>query len=573
MGSNNGKCIKKSNSNPTINNIIVGPEFSDLENQLYDIQEQNKVNINDYNEDNVSSLHTYNSKNASEEVTVSPEKPVNNELTSIDNIADQLNNIEALYCEIEREENVLKVIEESLKKLERSTESPEKISSAKQIFNEKFGLIDSSLKKKNEKLSELLVIKNSNNKYGILHRSEIDTIIRQRTTVSNDLQPKQDSESPPPVTESLNDTKQAENCSETENSVAYSAIHNSNSFDGNARIRGFSFGNNTFNDKKNENVEHNNNNNVYYGKIKKTTYSEVYNILEELFHKQSNNSLILDIIIIYIKCQKMLYIEAKTFCEGKLYKLMLPAIFISALTSILSLAMSSVSWGPILISCISGINSFILALISYLKLDGKAEAHKISAHKFDKLQSYCEFKSGQLLLTDNINLKEVTKDNNDTKKKDCKCDKVETIDDIIKGIGEKVKEIKETNNFILPEIIRYKFKDIYASNIFGDVKELQNTEYTLINELKNKINKVRLCENKLIQLYQQNSDNTHKTIEEEEYEQLLDQLELEKQSQIKAIILYKNNYIKLYNEYKKEINDYIKTSMDKRIHWCTMLKT
>jgi len=559
MGSNNGKCIKKSNSNPTINNIIVGPEFSDLENQLYDIQEQNKVNINDYNEDNVSSLHTYNSKNASEEVTVSPEKPVNNELISIDNIADQLNNIEALYCEIEREENVLKVIEESLKKLEQSTESPEKILSAKQIFNEKFGLIDSSLKKKNEKLVELLVQKNSNNKYGILHRSEIDAIIKQKTTVSNDSQLKQDSDSPPPVTE-------------TENSIAYSIIHNSNSFDDNTK-RGFGY--DTFNDIKNENVEHNNNNNnnMYYGKIKKTTYSEVYNILEELFHKQSNNSLILDIIIIYIKCQKMLYIEAKTFCEGKLYKLMLPAIFISALTSILSLAMSSVSWGPILISCISGINSFILALISYLKLDGKAEAHKISAHKFDKLQSYCEFKSGQLLLTDNINLKEVTRDNNDTKKKDCKCDKVETIDDIIKGIGEKVKEIKETNNFILPEIIRYKFKDIYASNIFGDVKELQNTEYTLINELKNKINKVRLCENKLIQLYQQNSNNAHKTLEEEEYEQLLDRLELEKQSQIKAIILYKNNYIKLYNEYKKEINDYIKTSMDKRIHWCTMLKT
>jgi glutamine synthetase len=99
MGSNNSKCIKKSNSNPTINNIIVGPEFSDLENQLYDTQEQNKANINDYNEDNVSSLHTYNSNNASEEASISPKKIVNNELTSIDNIADQLNNIERTIVE------------------------------------------------------------------------------------------------------------------------------------------------------------------------------------------------------------------------------------------------------------------------------------------------------------------------------------------------------------------------------------------------------------------------------------------------------------------------------------------
>ena len=45
----------------------------------------------------------------------------------------------------------------------------------------------------------------------------------------------------------------------------------------------------------------------------------------------------------------------------------------------------------------------------------------------------------------------------------------------------------------------------------------------------------------MIQLYNQNSHNTFKTDEEEEYENLLDKLELEKQSQIREIILYKNN--------------------------------
>ena len=564
MGNNNSK-NKKTTSQTclTFNNIEINDNVSDLENQISNIEAENNELF-----DNVSSLHTYNSNNSTE-----PASSEKKESTRIDNITEQMNKLEELYCEIQREENVLSVILKSLENLEESTESPEKILDAKKIFNEKLNLIKESLKKKNMMLSELILIKNKDNKYGILHRSEIDFIIKEKKMLNNIENDRlSDDSEPPPLSPSKNNSKEKSQL-ETLNSKLNTEGNNNTSLQ-----MKFSRTNSL---SPRPIQTDNSNNNVYYGKIKKTTFSEVYNILEELFHKQSNNSLILDIIIIYIKCQKILYIEAKTFCEGKLYKLMLPAIFISALTSILSLSMSSLSWSPILISCISGINSFILALISYLKLDGKAEAHKISAHKFDKLQSYCEFKSGQLLLTDNkISIKQDKEGKEKEKDKekihnhnDCNCKKTETIDDIINAIGEKVKEIKETNNFILPEIIRYKFKETYASNIFGDVKELQNTEYTLINELKNKINKVRLCENKLIQLYQQNSNNTLKTTEEEEYEQLLDKLELEKQSQIKDIILYKNNYIKLYDGYKKEMNNYIDKNMNKKIHFCSMLRT
>ena len=42
--------------------------------------------------------------------------------------------------------------------------------------------------------------------------------------------------------------------------------------------------------------------------------------------------------------------------------------------------------------------SFLLAVVNYLKLDAQSEAHKISAHQYDKLQSICEFSSGSLLL-------------------------------------------------------------------------------------------------------------------------------------------------------------------------------
>ena len=42
--------------------------------------------------------------------------------------------------------------------------------------------------------------------------------------------------------------------------------------------------------------------------------------------------------------------------------------------------------------------AFLLAIINYLKLDATSEAHKISSHQYDKLQSYVEFQSGQILL-------------------------------------------------------------------------------------------------------------------------------------------------------------------------------
>jgi hypothetical protein len=35
--------------------------------------------------------------------------------------------------------------------------------------------------------------------------------------------------------------------------------------------------------------------------------------------------------------------------------------------------------------------AFLLALVNYFKLDAASEAHKISAHQYDKLQSSVEF--------------------------------------------------------------------------------------------------------------------------------------------------------------------------------------
>merc|ERR1712166_977800 len=78
---------------------------------------------------------------------------------------------------------------------------------------------------------------------------------------------------------------------------------------------------------------------------------------------------------------------------------MFPAIFLSSLTSVLASVLDTNVMGTSILSGISALIAFLLAVVSYLKLDAQSEAHKTSAHQYDKLQSMCEFSSGYFLLT------------------------------------------------------------------------------------------------------------------------------------------------------------------------------
>ena len=200
----------------------------------------------------------------------------------------------------------------------------------------------------------------------------------------------------------------------------------------------------------------------------KYLYTQVENIYNKAYNPiTSNNSTICDIIAVYIKGQKILYTEAKTHCEQKLTFLMLPAIFITVLCSVLGLVLDTESHGPTITSALNGVNAFILALINYLKLDTRAEAHRTSAYKFDKLQSSMEFTSGKVLFINKAATEIVT---------------------IIEDIEKKVQEIKETNQFVLPETIRHSYPNLCGINVFAQVKRIQNEDMLNMNKLKDYYN-------------------------------------------------------------------------------------
>lgn len=201
----------------------------------------------------------------------------------------------------------------------------------------------------------------------------------------------------------------------------------------------------------------------------------------------------LDILATYLKFQKTLYTEAKVYCEQQLNYLMLPAIMISAFCTVLSQAIQYQQSGAIIISVLTACNSFILSLISYLKLDAKAEAHKSSAYQYEKLQALAEFNSGKVMYF-NIDEKlikdhtviDISSNQIEPHVKTMK----EVVYELVDSIEQKINEIKEMNKFILPEAVRGRFMFIYNRNIFSAIKKVRQHEYKLRTHFLMSVNQI-----------------------------------------------------------------------------------
>ena len=102
----------------------------------------------------------------------------------------------------------------------------------------------------------------------------------------------------------------------------------------------------------------------------------------------------LDIIGSYLNSQKLIYMESSHYTSKWLNMLMVPTILISAGASVMSGTQYSIPYSSLIISSITAFSAFLLAIINYLKLDAASEAHRISAHQYDKLHSHIMFFSG-----------------------------------------------------------------------------------------------------------------------------------------------------------------------------------
>ena len=200
----------------------------------------------------------------------------------------------------------------------------------------------------------------------------------------------------------------------------------------------------------------------------KYTYREIDALLTKTYNSApSNSSMICDIVVLYLKGQKLLYTEAKTVCEQKLHYLMLPSIFLTVLGSVLNLVIKDTPYGATIVSSLNAFTAFLLAVVNYLKLDARAEAHRTTAYKLDKLQNDLVFNSGRMLFLEGA---------------------AKGMELLLDNTHKEVKEIKETNPFVLPETIRYSYPLLFSMNVFATVKKIQTKEIVLTTQLKDLYN-------------------------------------------------------------------------------------
>jgi hypothetical protein len=207
-------------------------------------------------------------------------------------------------------------------------------------------------------------------------------------------------------------------------------------------------------------------------KYKKITYDEMEKIIMNNYDNENKYSNELDILITYLKGQKVLYTYSNRITRWKLNMLTIPSLVFTASIAIFSPFMQNFEWSIELICLLNGLITLLISLVNYLKLESSAEIYLNFANQYDKLETTMEFASNSIAFIE------------DEK------EKKQLVLKKLKEIEKKITEMKESNNILIPGELKILFPVIFIINIFSFIKKIELSKKNLIMKLKNTKNEI-----------------------------------------------------------------------------------
>jgi len=242
----------------------------------------------------------------------------------------------------------------------------------------------------------------------------------------------------------------------------------------------------------------------------------------------------IDALASFVKGMKDMHSESQELVSRQLQILMIPALIASAVQPILIQADSiqCTESGKIIVGTLAGLVTCLIGVVSMRRLDARSEAYRTAAHQYDKLQSVLEFQSGQVLLFSDPALgkngvsRELRKGVIDVQS----LDKVNSLSDeeiggaektavqnqlaerllamrkeraeaerrltakmkaLVEEVESKISDIKDGNQFPLPQEVLARYPVIANTNVFAIIKNIDDIRTKTVTDLTYVTNQLR----------------------------------------------------------------------------------